>query len=40
MRYIIYRIGGLRGLVLGAIEMAIFGFAMAALALAFVAVVP
>ena len=39
MKYIYKQIGGLRGLVLGAIEMAIFGFAMAVMALAFTAVV-
>lgn len=39
MKYIYKQIGGIHGLVLGAIEMAIFGFAMAVMALAFVAVV-
>ena len=39
MRYIYKQIGGIHGLVLGAIEMAIFGFAMAVLALSLTAVV-
>lgn len=39
MKHIYKQIGGIHGLVLGAIEMAIFGFAMAVLALAFVALV-